>query len=174
MTREIVIFVLHKPRLGSAKSANADATPSPAAVRRVRRKLGAAIRDVRRRRLPMAVAAERTFTSRSTLQRSKPAMSMAASASKGAGFVDSLQRTSRHERVRIINKHREIAGQKSLSFGRRCRLALLAAGGPHPRREGHCQCALICYQDHRRRFSSLRISASRSRTSRSGAPFRVP
>ncbi len=39
-------------------------------VRRVLRKLGADIRDARRRRrLPMAVVAERAFTSRSTLQR---------------------------------------------------------------------------------------------------------
>jgi transcriptional regulator with XRE-family HTH domain len=42
----------------------------PAAVRRVLHKLGADIRDARRRRrLPMAVIAERAFTSRSTLQR---------------------------------------------------------------------------------------------------------
>ncbi|WP_374306483.1 helix-turn-helix domain-containing protein [Dongia sp.] len=42
----------------------------PAAVRRAIRKLGADIHDARRRRrLPMAVVAERAFTSRSTLQR---------------------------------------------------------------------------------------------------------
>lgn len=42
----------------------------PAAVRRTLRKLGADIRDARRRRrLPMEVVAERAFTSRSTLQR---------------------------------------------------------------------------------------------------------
>lgn len=42
----------------------------PAAVRRSLRKLGADIHDARRRRrLPMAVVAERAFTSRSTLQR---------------------------------------------------------------------------------------------------------
>ena len=42
----------------------------PATVRRVLRKLGADIHDARRRRrLPMAVVAERAFTSRSTLQR---------------------------------------------------------------------------------------------------------
>lgn len=42
----------------------------PAAVKRALRKLGADIRDARRRRrLPMAVVAERAFTSRSTLQR---------------------------------------------------------------------------------------------------------
>ena len=41
-----------------------------AAVRRALRKLGADIRDARRRRrLPMAVVAERAFTSRSSLQR---------------------------------------------------------------------------------------------------------
>ena len=42
----------------------------PAAVRRALRKLGADIYDARRRRrLPMAVVAERAFTSRSTLQK---------------------------------------------------------------------------------------------------------
>ena len=42
----------------------------PAAVRRALRKLGADIHDAcLRRRLPMAVVAERAFTSRSTLQR---------------------------------------------------------------------------------------------------------
>ncbi|AYD05288.1 helix-turn-helix transcriptional regulator [Neorhizobium sp. NCHU2750] len=42
----------------------------PAAVRRALRKLGADIKDARlRRRLPMAVVAERAFTSRSTLQK---------------------------------------------------------------------------------------------------------
>lgn len=42
----------------------------PAAVRRILRKLGADIRDARRRRhLPMAVVADRAFTSRSTLQK---------------------------------------------------------------------------------------------------------
>jgi hypothetical protein len=42
----------------------------PSAVRRALRKLGADIRDARRRRrLPMAVVAERAFTSRSTLQK---------------------------------------------------------------------------------------------------------
>ena len=42
----------------------------PAAVRRALRKLGADIQDARRRRrLPMAIIAERAFTSRSTLQK---------------------------------------------------------------------------------------------------------
>ena len=42
----------------------------PVAVRRALRKLGADIHDARRRRrLPMAVVADRAFTSRSTLQR---------------------------------------------------------------------------------------------------------
>jgi transcriptional regulator with XRE-family HTH domain len=41
-----------------------------AAVRRVLRKLGADVHDARRRRrLPMAIVAERAFTSRSTLQK---------------------------------------------------------------------------------------------------------
>ena len=43
---------------------------TPAAVRRVLRKLGADIHDARRRRqLTMAVVADRAFTSRATLQR---------------------------------------------------------------------------------------------------------
>src|ERR1700688_1573007 len=43
---------------------------SSAAVRRMLHKLGGDIKDARRRRrLPMAVVAERAFTSRSTLQR---------------------------------------------------------------------------------------------------------
>jgi hypothetical protein len=42
----------------------------PAAVKRALRKFGADLHDARRRRrLPMAVVAERAFTSRSTLQR---------------------------------------------------------------------------------------------------------
>ena len=42
----------------------------PAAVRRALRKLGADIHDAsRRRKLPMAIVAERAFRSRSTLQR---------------------------------------------------------------------------------------------------------
>ena len=42
----------------------------PAAVRHALRKLGADMHDARRRRrLPMAVVAERAFTSRSTLQK---------------------------------------------------------------------------------------------------------
>src|SRR6218665_2098033 len=42
----------------------------PAAARRALRKLGEDMRDARRRRrLPMAVVAERAFTSRSTLQK---------------------------------------------------------------------------------------------------------
>lgn len=42
----------------------------PAAVRRALHKLGSDIHDARRRRrLPMAVVAERAFTSRSTLQK---------------------------------------------------------------------------------------------------------
>jgi hypothetical protein len=62
----IVIFVLHKPRLSGANSAIADATPSRSARPT---QAAADIRDARLRRLPMAVVAERAFTSRSTLQK---------------------------------------------------------------------------------------------------------
>lgn len=55
---------------------------SPAAVRRALRKLGSDIHDARRRRrLPMAVVAERAFTSRSTLQKVE-----AGDASVGVGI----------------------------------------------------------------------------------------
>ncbi|MCX8493057.1 MAG: helix-turn-helix domain-containing protein [Chthoniobacterales bacterium] len=44
--------------------------PSSSAVQRALSKLGADLRDARRRRhLPMAIVAERAFTSRSTLQK---------------------------------------------------------------------------------------------------------
>lgn len=56
-----------------------------AAVRRALRQLGADIRDARkRRRLPMAIVADRAFTSRATLQRVEegdPAVSMGIYAS---------------------------------------------------------------------------------------------
>ncbi|MFC4539093.1 MULTISPECIES: helix-turn-helix domain-containing protein [Chromohalobacter] len=64
------------------------ATPHnpPAAVRRALRKLGADIYDARRRRrLTMAVVAERAFTSRSTLQRIE-----AGDASVGIGIYASV------------------------------------------------------------------------------------
>lgn len=66
-----VIFALHKACLEAYEDIKMP-TPHhpPAAVRRALRKLGADIHDARRRRrLPMAVVAERAFTSRSTLQR---------------------------------------------------------------------------------------------------------
>jgi len=63
--------MLHKRRYCITKRASMPTPHHPsAAVRRVLRKLGADINDARRRRrLPMAVVAERAFTSRSTLQR---------------------------------------------------------------------------------------------------------
>jgi len=66
-----VNFVLHKLRIKAHEEAIMPTPHFPTSgVRRVLRKLGADIRDARRRRrLPMAVVAERAFTSRSTLQR---------------------------------------------------------------------------------------------------------
>lgn len=62
--------MLHIRDLCSAKVAMPTPHTPPAAVRRSLRKLGADIHDARRRRkLPMAVVAERAFTSRSTLQK---------------------------------------------------------------------------------------------------------
>lgn len=68
----------------------------PAAVRRILRKLGADIHDARkRRRLPMAVVAERAFTSRSTLQKveagdSNVGIGIYASVLQALGLLDSL------------------------------------------------------------------------------------
>ena len=67
-----------------------------AAVRRVLRKLGADIRHARRRRrLPMAVVAERAFTSRSTLQRVEAGdahvgMGIYAAVLQALGLLDGL------------------------------------------------------------------------------------
>src|SRR6185437_1913719 len=66
----------------------------PAAVRRVLRKLGADIHDARRcRRLPMAVVAERAFTSRSTLQKIEAGdtnVSIYAAVLQALGLLDGL------------------------------------------------------------------------------------
>lgn len=68
----------------------------PAAVRRILRKLGADIHDARkRRRLPMAVVAERAFTSRSTLQKveagdSNVGIGIYAGVLQALGLLDSL------------------------------------------------------------------------------------
>ena len=67
-----------------------------AAVVRTLRKLGADIRDARRRRsLPMSVVAERAFTSRSTLQRieagdANVGMGIYAAALLALGLLDGL------------------------------------------------------------------------------------
>ena len=67
-------YLLSSCYIKSAMVLRRDQMPTPhhppAAVRRILRKLGADIHDARRRRrLPMAVVAERAFTSRSTLQK---------------------------------------------------------------------------------------------------------
>ncbi|MFO8002745.1 hypothetical protein [Thioalkalivibrio sp.] len=64
----------------------------PAAERRALRKLGADIRDVpRRRRLPMAVVAERAFTSRSTLQRVEAVAEKVGETEQRNAFRDEAQ-----------------------------------------------------------------------------------
>lgn len=70
--------------------------PATAAVQRTLRKLGADIHDARRRRrLPMAVVAERAFTSRSTLQRVEAgdtgvSMGIYAAVLQALGLLDAL------------------------------------------------------------------------------------
>ncbi|MFL9498827.1 helix-turn-helix domain-containing protein [Rhodopseudomonas palustris] len=72
----------------------------PAAVRRALRKLGADIHDARRRRkLPMAVVAERAFTSRSTLQRveagdTNVGIGIYASVLQALGLLEGLSRVA--------------------------------------------------------------------------------
>ncbi len=72
----------------------------PAAVRRALRKLGADIHDARRRRrLPMAVVAERAFTSRSTLQRieagdTNVGIGIYAAALQALGLLDNLSQVA--------------------------------------------------------------------------------
>jgi transcriptional regulator with XRE-family HTH domain len=72
----------------------------PAAVWRALRKLGADIHDARRRRrLPMAVVAERAFTSRSTLQRIEAgdagvSIGIYASALQALGLLDGLSQVA--------------------------------------------------------------------------------
>ena len=88
--------MLHIVPICSAKIANAYSTYPPAAVRRTLRKLGADIHDARRRRkLPMAVVAERAFTSRSTLQRveagdANVSIGIYASVLQALGLLDGL------------------------------------------------------------------------------------
>jgi transcriptional regulator with XRE-family HTH domain len=72
----------------------------PASVRRALRKLGADIHDARRRRrLPMAVVAERAFTSRSTLQRveagdTNVSIGIYASVLQALGLLDGLSKVA--------------------------------------------------------------------------------
>lgn len=71
-----------------------------AAVRRALRKLGSDIHDARRRRrLPMAVVAERAFTSRSTLQRveagdTNVSIGIYAGVLQALGLLDSLSQVA--------------------------------------------------------------------------------
>lgn len=67
----------------------------PAAVRRILRKLGTDIHDARRRRLTMAVVAERAFTCRSTLQKieagdANVSMGVYAGVLQALGLLDGL------------------------------------------------------------------------------------
>lgn len=71
-----------------------------AAVRRALRKLGSDIQDARRRRrLPMAVVAERAFTSRSTLQKvesgdTNVGIGIYASVLQALGLLDGLSQVA--------------------------------------------------------------------------------
>jgi len=79
----------------------------PAAVRRALHKLGSDIRTARRlRRLPMAVVAERAFTSRSTLQRIESgdyrvSIGIYAAALQALGLLDGLGEVADISRDRV-------------------------------------------------------------------------
>lgn len=72
----------------------------PAAVKRALKKLGADLYDARRRRhLPMAVVAERAFTSRSTLQKieagdSSVSIGIYAAVLQALGLLDGLNQVA--------------------------------------------------------------------------------
>lgn len=93
-----VSFVLHNIAIREYEDNTIMPTPHhpSAAVRKALAKLGGDIRDARRRRqLPMAVVADRAFTSRSTLQRIElgdPAVSMGiyAAVLQALGLLDGL------------------------------------------------------------------------------------
>jgi transcriptional regulator with XRE-family HTH domain len=79
---------------------------STAAVRHLLRKLGADIHDARRRRrLPMAVVAERAFTSRSTLQKveagdANVTVGIYAAVLQALGLLSGLGEIRRHNQPR--------------------------------------------------------------------------
>jgi transcriptional regulator with XRE-family HTH domain len=95
---DFVIFVIHYLFYRITKHTKVMPTPHhpSAAVRKALGKLGSDLRDARRRRrLPMAVLADRAFTSRATLQRVEagdPAVSMGiyAAVMHSLGLLDGL------------------------------------------------------------------------------------
>ncbi len=99
-----------------------------AAVRRTLRKLGADIHDARRRRrLPMAVVAERAFTSRSTLQKveagdTNVSVGIYAAVLQALGLLDGLGE--------IADISRDSVGQALATAALPKRVRLKRAAGP--------------------------------------------
>ena len=108
-----------------------DTMPKPhfpsAAVRRVLRKLGTDVREARqRRRLTMAVVAERAFTSRATLQRVEagdPAVSMGiyAAVLQALGLLDRLDQLAdpAHDEIGLSLSSAELPQRVRMSTKRR-------------------------------------------------------
>jgi len=100
----------------------------PAAVRRALRKLGADIQDARRRRkLPMAVVAERAFTSRSTLQKieagdTNVSIGIYAGVLQALGLLDGL--------TQVADISNDSVGQALASADLPKRVRLKSASGP--------------------------------------------
>lgn len=102
-----------------------------AAVKRVLRKLGTDLREARqRRRLTMAVVAERAFTSRATLQRIEsgdPGVSMGiyAAALQALGLLKGLEE--------LADPSRDAVGQalSSAELPKRVRMSAAARKPPH-------------------------------------------
>jgi transcriptional regulator with XRE-family HTH domain len=99
----------------------------PAGVRRTLRKLGADIHDARRRRrLTMAVIAERAFTSRATLQRVEagdPGVSIGiyAAVLQALGLLDGL--------LEVADAARDTVGQSLATAALPQRIRLPRGGG---------------------------------------------
>ena len=103
----------------------------PVAVRRTLRKLGADIRDARRRRkLPTAVVAERAFTSRSTLQKieegdTNVGIGIYASVLQALGLLNGLED--------VADIARDEVGQLLASANLTKRVCLKGKAGPSSR-----------------------------------------
>lgn len=137
----------------------------PAAERRVLRKLGADIRDARRRRrLPMAVVAERAFTSRSTLKKveagnANVSIGIYAAVLQALGLLDGLGE--------IADIARDSVGQALASAELPKRVRLMRTPGPSDH-----GCYRSLYR-HRRAYASGRPGSQQQGTQQRHRRLRI-